>query len=71
MLYILSDLSEPGLDDLTKSEGVECGKKNYFRANQLLSPSSTHPSCENEQLWADYIHLKSICWSAEWSAMGP
>ncbi len=71
VLCIVSSLSGAGLEYQTKTEGVQCGKKNYFRANQLLIPSSTHPSCEYEQLRADYIHLNSICWPVEWSAMGP
>lgn len=65
----MREWSEPGLEYLTKTEGVECGKKNYFRANQLLIPSSTHSRTLWE--WGDYIQLKSICWSAEWRAMGP
>lgn len=35
----------------------------------LLTPSSTDPSC----VWTalGWLHLNSICWPVEWSAVGP
>ena len=71
VMCIVSSLSGAKLEYQTKTEGVQCGKRKYFWANQLLTPSSTHSSCEYEQLWAYCIHLNSICSPVEWSAVGP
>lgn len=70
-MCIVSSLSGAELEYQTKTEGVQCGKRKYFWSNQLLTPSSTHSSCEYEQLWTYCIHLNSICSPVEWSAVGP
>lgn len=73
----LSSLSGPRLKCRTKSGGVQCGKKNDFRADQLLTPPTPPPyptpppqlrACI-ESLGMQFIWIASA--EAEWSMVGP
>lgn len=72
-IRIVSSLTGPRPECRTKSGGVQGGKKNDFRANRLLIPSSTPPHPQPraciEGLGLTFIWIASA--GAEWSVAEP
>lgn len=60
-----------GLSSRQRLREWRVGRKTISGPTNSLSHPPLTQAYKYEQLWGDYIQLKSICWPVEWSAVGP